>query len=111
MVSDSAGSVEIPGGTELIVSTAVAAELVDWTAPVDLARWLALGKKQVWFDYLALLEQGRNGAWLEERLKRMHVPIYAKQVLAQDGDLLAYILVDKSRVPVVEGMLSKMGVW
>lgn len=102
---------EIPGGTELVVSYAVAAELLDWTAPVNAVGWLALGKKQVWFDYLALLEQGRNGAWLEERLERMHVTIYAKQVLADEvGGVVAYVMVDKSRVSVVEKMLSKMGV-
>lgn len=111
MGTEPTGAVEIPRGTELIVSVAIAAELLDWTAPVNAVGWLAMGKKQVWFDYLALLEQGRNGAWLEERLKRMHVTIYAKQVLADEvGGLVAYVVVDKSRVPVVEGMLAKMGV-
>jgi len=74
------------------------------------AHWLARGKKRVWFDYLALLERGMNGAELEEKLGRLRVVIYGKMYAVQDDGVWAYVLVDKNRVSVAKNMLAKTGV-
>jgi hypothetical protein len=41
-------------------------ETFDWPDHLTNFFWLLRGKKQVWFDYLVLLEYGLSGAQLEE---------------------------------------------
>lgn len=105
------GELEGIGQSHLtIYGIAAIVETWDWPDHAVNAHWLARGKKRVWFDYLALLERGMNGAELEEKLGRLRVVIYGKMYAVQDDGVWAYVLVDKNRVSVAKNMLAKTGV-
>ena len=53
-------------------------ETFDWPDHLNNFFWLLRGKKQVWFDYLALLEYGLSGAQLEEMLNRHGIRVLAR---------------------------------
>lgn len=88
------------------------AEALDWTGHVTNFYWLLRGKKQVWFDYLALLEYGLNGAQLEGMLNRHGIQVYGKMVSGSmdDETLPAFVLVDKSRERQVRRFFAKLGI-
>ena len=85
-------------------------ETFDWPDHLNNFFWLLRGKKQVWFDYLALLEYGLSGAQLEEMLNRYGIRVYGKMICTTGDTYSAFILVDKSRKKQVEQFFVKLGI-
>ena len=102
---------EVASRSDLLLY-AETAEAFDWTGHVNSFYWLLRGKKQVWFDYLALLEYGLNGAHLEGMLNRHGIQVYGKMVSGtiDDETLPAFVLVDKSRERQVRRFFAKLGI-
>lgn len=85
-------------------------ETFDWPDHFNNFLWLLQGKKQVWFDYLALLECGLSGAELEKMLNRYGIQIYGKMIYMEDEGYSAFILVDRSREGQVRRFFEKLGI-
>jgi len=85
-------------------------EAFDWTGHVANFLWLVRGKKQVWFDYLALLEYGLSGAQLEETLNRHGIQVYGKMICQRDEAYPAFVLVDGSRERQVRRFFGQLGI-
>ena len=85
-------------------------ETFDWIDHVTNFCWLLRGKKQVWFDYLALLEYGLSGAQLEEMLNRHGIQVYGKMICTEGDTYPAFVLVDKSRERQVRRFFAKLGI-
>ena len=102
---------EVASRSDLLLY-AETAEAFDWTGHVTNSYWLLRGKKQVWFDYLALLEYGLNGARLEGMLNRHSIQVYGKMISGaiDDETLPAFVLVDKSRERQVRRFFAKLGI-
>ena len=105
MDSGQQGQLAGTGPSHLTIYGSVAiAQTWDWPDHALNTQWLLRGKKQIWFDYLALLERGLTGAELEGKLNRLYVTVYGKMYSIRDGGLFAYVLVDKNRVTVTQKM-------
>jgi len=85
-------------------------ETFDWPDHVTNFCWLLRGKKQVGFDYLALLEYGLSGAQLEEMLNRHGIRVYGKMICTEGDTYPAFVLVDKSRERQVRRFFAKLGI-
>lgn len=85
-------------------------ETFDWPDHLNNFVWLLRGKKQVWFDYLALLEYGLSGAQLEEMLNRHGIRVYGKMICTEGDTYPAFVLVDKSRERQVRRFFAKLGI-
>jgi len=85
-------------------------ETFNWIDHVTNFCWLLRGKKQVWFDYLALLEYGLSGAQLEEMLNRHGIQVYGKMICTEGDIYPAFVLVDKSRERQVRHFFAKLGI-
>lgn len=85
-------------------------ETFGWIDHVTNSCWLLRGKKQVWFDYLALLEYGLSGAQLEEMLNRHGIQVYGKMICTEGDTYPAFVLVDKSRERQVRRFFAKLGI-
>ena len=85
-------------------------ETFGWIDHVANSCWLLRGKKQVWFDYLALLEYGLSGAQLEEMLNRHGIQVYGKMICTEGDTYPAFVLVDKSRERQVRRFFAKLGI-
>ena len=85
-------------------------EPFDWPNHITNFFWLLRGKKQVWFDYLALLEYGLSGAQLEEMLNRHGIRVYGKMIGTESDTYPAFVLVDKGREGQVRSFFAKLGI-
>jgi hypothetical protein len=85
-------------------------ETFDWPDHVTNFLWLLRGKKQVGFDYLALLEYGLSGAQLEEMLNRHGIRVYGKMICTEGDTYPAFVLVDKNRERQVRRFFAKLGI-
>ena len=85
-------------------------ETFDWPDHITNFCWLLRGKKQVWFDYLALLEYGLSGAQLEEMLDHHGTRVYGKMICTEGDTYPAFVLVDKSRERQVRRFFAKLGI-
>ena len=85
-------------------------ETFDWPDHLNNFVWLLRGKKQVWFDYLALLEHGLSGAQLEEMLNRHGIRVYGKIIGAENDTYPAFVLVDKGREGQIRRFFAKLGI-
>ena len=85
-------------------------ETFDWPDHVTNLCWLLRGKKQVWFDYLALLEYGLSGAQLEEMLNRHSIQVYGKMICTEGDTHPAFVLVDKTREGQIRRFFAKLGI-
>jgi hypothetical protein len=102
---------EVPTRSDFLLDAEIRLfETFDWPDHLNNFFWLLRGKKQVWFDYLALLEYGLSGAQLEEMLNRHGIRVYGKIVCTEGDTYPAFVLVDKSRERQVRHFFAKLGI-
>jgi hypothetical protein len=102
---------EVPTRSDFLLDAEIRLfETFDWPDHLNNFFWLLRGKKQVWFDYLALLEYGLSGAQLEEMLDRHGIRVYGKTVCTEGDTYPAFVLVDKSRERQVRHFFAKLGI-
>ena len=108
---EQAGLWEAPSRSNFVLDAEVRLfETFDWIHHVTNFCWLLRGKKQVWFDYLALLEYGLSGAQLEEMLNHHGIQVYGKMICTEGDTYPAFVLVDKSRERQVRRFFAKLGI-
>lgn len=108
---EQAGLWEAPSQSNFLLDAEIRLfETFDWIDHVTNFCWLLRGKKQIWFDYLALLEYGLSGAQLEEMLNRHGIQVYGKMICTEGDTYPAFVLVDKSRERQVKRFFAKLGI-
>ena len=96
--------------TAVLVGSSAVLLPMDWLSPAECAYWLAQGKAEVWFDYLALVEMGGSGAWLERELAGWGIVVYAGLIVQEEGGLLAEVVVDNRHEQRVRKWFAKLGI-
>ena len=108
---EQAGLWEAPSQSNFVLDAEIRlCETFNWIDHVTNFCWLLRGKKQVWFDYLALLEYGLSGAQLEKMLNRYGIQVYGKMICTEGETYPAFVLVDKSRERQVRRFFAKLGI-
>jgi len=108
---EQAGLWEAPIKSDFLLDAGIKlSETFDWPDHATNFCWLLRGKKQVWFNYLALLEHGLSGAQLEEMLNRHGIQVYGKMIYTRGDTYSAFVLVDKSRERQVRRFFAQLGI-